>query len=143
MVGLVFLSLLFVAQWIMMGFKEAILYSRYGAEATRYNEHVLFTFERACICFIAFVSVFVDLKIMACVLIAQPFVFSFIHNTAYNYGRHYIRRANNYPSTFSWSYVSPTSTAVIQFSFAQRIILAIIGVLLSTVIYHLLNVSPT
>jgi hypothetical protein len=112
------------------GVKDAILWSKTGAEAFKWNEHIIFVIERILICICLFLVLALQLYQLFIVVLAFFFSFSFWHNGFYYMARNRIEKSV-YPMGF-WS-ESYTSTSVLEFSTVQRSLLKIaslVGILL-------------
>lgn len=121
--------LLFIlsATWaITSGLTEAILYSGKGADAFKWNEHIVFSIQRACfvlmliICYV--IHPLMSLTDFELLLLSCMLSWNLFHDGAYYEGRHLI----DCPY-YRWYSDSTTSSAKINFTFWERLTLAILG----------------
>jgi hypothetical protein len=117
------LLILLVFIWFLEGVADGILWSRKGPDAFEGNEHTLLWIKRLLITFIAFFPVHFLL------VLASVFLFPLIHNGAYFETRKDISGGTTYPDGWK-SEPSPFSTAKINFSFKQRVLGAVIGIVI-------------
>jgi hypothetical protein len=115
--------------WVSVGFVDAILWSTKGANATKYNEHIVLLFGRV-LFLLAACMTFNWWTILAGILL-----FPFFHNGAYYAGRKKID--NSYPNGW-WSQPSTGSTAKINYSLKSRVLLAVAG--LAVIVYGLVRI---
>lgn len=130
MIGIMITALwLFCILASLWGIKEGVLWSRKGADAYKWNEHILFVMERivAAGLFIcgAWIGINGSIWDSVAVSIAAMFMFPFFHNGMYYFSRREID--GSYPKGF-WDEPSDTSTASWNFSLTQRVAGAIVGV---------------
>ncbi len=120
----IFLYILFSLYSSISGVKDAILWSRKGADSFEWDEHWVFVLERlvfgtSIVLPVYFKISFQDIiLIMICVGLSFPFW----HNGFYYTARHYID--NSYKG---WASESTTSTAKINFTWPARFTLFLIS----------------
>lgn len=102
------------------GVKDAVLWSKKGAEAFSWNEHKIFVIERTIICFALYTVLYLRHDQLLVVIAAFVLSFSFWHNGCYYLGRNGIQ-SNVYPKGF-WD-ESASSTALLELSLVQRSLL--------------------
>lgn len=117
------LYVLLAAAAIFNGIEHGILWSRKGADAFTFNEHLVMVGLRACVFGAVVVAGLIEMKALVTVL-AFSVSFPFWHNTAYYWSRHEID-PNVYPNWFTAQ--STTSTAEINIGFSLRIILLVLS----------------
>ncbi|KUG07443.1 hypothetical protein [Solirubrum puertoriconensis] len=115
---------------LLSGFKDSILWSRKGAEAFRWNEHVVFVLERITLVAVAILCTQLSALQALCAVLSYALMFSLPHNTAYYWGR---SRIDSQP--FDIRYSSTTSTAKLEFNFKTRLVLFLVGALASVFSY--------
>ncbi len=115
---------------ISMGAEEAILYSRKGADAFKWNEHILFVVNRALCAACILISPFTDDRVI--ILIACIFFFPFIHDGAY-----YVTRGKIDMPQYRFNSDSTGSTATLEIKFKYRVALFLMGI--GIIITHYLN----
>ena len=108
----------------VLGFKEGILYSRKGAEAFRWDEHLVFLIERSLIAILLILFCFLNLEEAVVLIILWVFSFSYWHNGCYFVSREYI----DVPK-YHFTGESDTSSAVLELNFWQRASLKIISII--------------
>jgi len=110
------------------GVSHDILYSRLGAQWTRWNEHIIFNIERCLWGTLALVSIYYGLQFesllqvlprMVCYACAAWCSFSFFHNGGYGLAYHY--RKTGRVNLKNWAHVSDTDTARISLDFQSRL----------------------
>lgn len=106
----------------LSGWKDAILWSKKGAEAFPWNEHIVFVAERAAVGTLVFVDVPIGQKLI--VVVCWIFAFSFLHNGFYYETRKRIDKPDYY-----WFSDSTTSTATLEMNATFRTVLFVISVL--------------
>lgn len=117
------------------GWKDAILWSRKGADAYDWNEHYILIAERACIGSIVLTIPllkdfnYVDSSVVIGVFIA---CFSFLHN-----GFYYWQRNKIDVNEYHWFSNSKTSTAWYNANSTLRTVLFVVGVL--AILCYLMN----
>lgn len=106
------------------GLEQAILFSRKGAEAFKWNEHFVFFVTRCALVGIAWSAA--GLSVVDRLLLIPIFAlcFSMPHNEVYYYSRAKIDRHR-----YTWGYKSATSTAWLDLNTWQRTV-TFIGALL-------------
>ncbi|MBF9237468.1 hypothetical protein I2I05_08660 [Hymenobacter sp. BT683] len=107
------------------GFKDSILYSRTAADATKYNEHLLYIAERVVVLVIVAVSTQLGLIPALAAILGFALMFSFSHNQSYYLGRNIIDG-----TTHGFTYSSKSSTAKIEMGFKLRATLFVLGLVL-------------
>jgi hypothetical protein len=95
------------------GWKDAILWSKKGADAFPWNEHLVFVAERAAVGTLVFVDVPIGQKLI--VVVCWLAAFSFLHN-----GFYYETRKRIDVPYYHWFADSTTSTATIQMNAPVR-----------------------
>lgn len=108
--------------YCVLGFKEGILWSKKGADAFKWNEHIVFAIERIGIGLLAFFAV--DWQIILVSVLAFPF----FHNGVYYWSRNLINE-DVYDREF-FDEPSSTSTAKINFSLINRIVGFVLSLIL-------------
>jgi hypothetical protein len=98
------------------------MWSQEGKDAFEGNEHTILWTKRALIIIVAFFGV------GFWILLASILLFPLIHNGAYYEGRKDISGGTTYPDGWR-SEPSPFSSAKINFSFKQRVLLAAVAVI--------------
>lgn len=127
---LLFFLILF---WIALGITQGILWSKKGAEAFRWNEHIVFvsTVVVALVCmFISYQMS--DGRLLVLSILSAMFMYPFFYNGSYYESRKRIAQLDNrviYPQGWR-SDPSVSSTALINFRFKQRLALLYIGVII-------------
>lgn len=111
----------------IFGIKEAILYSRKGAESFKYNEHIIWVIERCLILLLFTTACYFPTNLKGMIIHCVYFIlsFSFFHNGFYFITQNKI--LNNGKNFFSYS---ETSTAVFELKFQQRLFLFLIGIII-------------
>lgn len=123
---------------LLSGVKDAVLWSKKGAESFKFNEHILFVAERATVylsVLIAVLSVELTAKFVISflvILLASLLAFPFLHNGALYYSRNKIE-PELYTKGF-FSEPSETSTAKYNFSFRIRTILFGVAIFLVIIV---------
>ena len=105
------------------GFNDALHYSRQGADAFTWNEHLTLTAQRIVFVLCGALATQVIIYQFGVLALAWGLVFSFWHNLSYYYGRHKIDP--NQP--FSLTYSSATSSAKVELGFRVRAVFAVVG----------------
>lgn len=122
----------FIGVWLTLifffctGVIDAVLWSKTGAAAFKFNEHTLLVFVRGCFLLISIIPV--NWVLVLCTWLMFPA----IHNGAYYMARNAID--GSYPKKWK-AEPSDSSTATINFSFKLRTALAFIGFLLISAIF--------
>jgi len=126
MIKITFFLLFFI--WSsLIGATDAILYSKTASDAFKWNEHIVFTFQRMSVALLVLTGFFLeDLTQLIGVFISCVFCFSWFHNGVY----YETRRRIDVPS-YNFFSSSSTSTSVIELSFIRRTALLIIGILIA------------
>jgi hypothetical protein len=144
---MIYLLLCFYAH--VHGYTNAFLYGRKGADSLPGNEHVYLTIERAAVWLLPIIAClqlmlfgyFLTFRLgvysLVLELVAGAMAFSFFHNGAY-----YLMRDRIDGTSHGFCYQSPTSTAVLEFSYTQRAALfylscALLGFEFGQVVYKL------
>jgi len=107
------------------GVKDGILWSKKGANAFEWNEHIVFISERACIGSIVFVLPFINklsLLDSCAVLASYCLCFSFLHNGCYYTTRRYID-----VDYYNWFSESKSSSARFNFGIVLRLVTFFVG----------------
>jgi len=126
----ILIYILMNAYFSLSGLKDAVLWSRKGAESFKFNEHIIFVLERIVIFLILFISYSnVFLLDMVVVMTATILSFPFFHNGMYYQGRAWIDSAYN----GFFDNPSQTSTAKINFTKTFRIILFTLSIIVLSV----------
>lgn len=138
MILLALLYGLFCFYFVLSGIKDAMLWSKKGAEAFTWNEHIVFVLERATIVLLSIVSVLaVELTAnflvkYILVLVASLLAFAFWHNGTLYEARNRIDWA--YPNGF-WSNPSHSSTAKLNFTLTTRLLMWLVSVVIMVVLF--------
>jgi hypothetical protein len=120
------LMLVLILNTIVDGMNDAILYSRKGAHAFPWNEHIILVLDRAGLPLVSVFTILTsDLAWTMVQLWAYLLMHSFIHNGAYYLCRDKIDGTNH-----GFKHQSPTTTAKVDLNYKQRSILFVIGLLL-------------
>jgi hypothetical protein len=123
--GLFIVSLLFAA---VNGLTDALYYSRKGAHALPWNEHIILVVSRAIFILGMLAGILTPSTNMFWVFVQfASFIlaFSFVHNGAY-----YLFRDKIDGTNFGFKHKSPTSTAKLDFTYKQRTMQLIMGLIL-------------
>lgn len=107
------------------GVKDGILWSKKGANAFEWNEHIVFMAERACIGSIMLVLPFTpkfSLLDSGVVLASFCLCFSFLHNGCYYTTRRYID-----VDYYNWFSESKSSSAKFNFGIVLRLVTFFVG----------------
>lgn len=111
------------------GLNNAVLYSRKGASAFKWNEHFIFLAQRGspylAACFAAFYGFKMESFSSLCILIGGELIssalaFSYFHNGIYAEARDRIAGDLN-DFKYNWRYSSPTDTSKINFTYRERL----------------------
>ena len=121
---LLLLAVLSLAYAALEGAKEAILYSRKGADAFDFNEHIVYVQQRALFVIAPFCALDLTLRDLGVWFMFFALCFSFIHNGAY----YRIRKAIDGTYEKGWWDDSKTSTARIEIKLWERILMFALGV---------------
>ena len=108
--------------------KDGILWSRTGAGAFKWNEHIVFQGERAVVfLLLPFIGFLPDYNLVSVGAGIWGIVwsFSFFHNGMYYKARDWITPDKE--KDFKWRSNSTTSTAVLEFTYKQRLGMLFIG----------------
>jgi hypothetical protein len=131
-----------LGSWLMFqvlagvwGFKEGILYSRKGADAFHWNEHLVFWVERI-FAYLLWVAGFITgmlavtgrLWLVLTMGVSALLCFPFFHDELYNLCRFLI---NN--KKWVYGYQSPTTSALIDLPKLPRLLCLIAGLLLLSI----------
>ena len=138
MVALLILELQLLSYACISGWKDAILWSRKGADAYDWNEHYIFNAERACVGSIALtIPLLKDFTFVDSSAIIGVFLlcFSFLHN-----GFYYWQRSKIDVNKYHWFSNSKTSSAWYNANSTVRTIFFVVGVLAFS-IYKLLPIG--
>lgn len=111
--------LLFLVYFIADGKRDAIMWSKKGADAFPTNEHTVLGAMRIVL------FTLVLLKVSIFTWLTALLLFPLIHNGSYYYYREQIE-PGVYPKKF-WAEPSETSTAVVNFSLPYRVAFALMG----------------
>lgn len=118
------------------GLVDSVLWSRKGAQSYPYNEHIFFVANRIFVFNIMICFAILDFSTVYIILgtsVGGAFMFPFFHNGFYYLGRKKIGNYNGYYNVYRkgfWSEPSDSSSATINFSLVERVMLGIIGLLL-------------
>jgi len=118
MVALLILELQLLSYACISGWKDAILWSRKGADAYDWNEHYIFNAERACVGSIVLLLPLLtkpSLLDVSAVLVTFCLCFSFLHNGCYYTTRRYID-----VDYYHWFSESKSSSARFNFGYFLR-----------------------
>ena len=113
------------------GIKDGILWSKKGADAFTWNEHIVLVAERACIGSIVLLLPFLtkpSLLDVSAVLVTFCMCFSFLHNGCYYTTRRYID-----VDYYHWFSESKSSSARYNANSTLRTIFFILGVIAFTI----------
>lgn len=140
---LISIYILLNAYAFVSGIKDAILWSKKGADAFTWNEHKVFVAERGIVLFIVLSVVIcysllnkigfpyydnVKLFLGVCLVLSSFILsFSYFHNGAYYVAR---KKINPKLKHYTWRGVSNSSTADIEFSYKERLALFIVSLIL-------------
>lgn len=119
--------LLLCAYACISGVKDGILWSKKGADAFEWNEHIVFIAERACIGSIVLVLPFINkisLLDSCAVLASFCLCFSFLHNGCYYTTRRYID-----VDYYNWFSESKSSSAKFNLGIVFRITIFFVGLI--------------
>ncbi|WP_216689000.1 hypothetical protein [Hymenobacter siberiensis] len=105
------------------GFCDALYYSRMGADAFSWNEHLTLTAQRVVFVLCGLLATQVSMYQFAIVGLAWGLGFSLVHNGFYEVGRQLIDGRK-----LDYTYRSSTSTAKWDFTFKQGLWMAIVGI---------------
>jgi hypothetical protein len=133
MIFIAFFSLI-IAGAILRGITDAILYSRKGADAFPWNEHIVLTIDTIVICVGFAAGTLLEFNWVFLGFLAAAFwpSFSFFHNGVYNVTKNAIFKTGM--SFFeAWTDTSKTSTAKHKFDFKSRLYLLLFGLLILTI----------
>lgn len=117
--------LLLCAYACISGVKDGILWSKKGADAFEWNEHIVFIAERACIGSIVLVLPFItNISLLDSVVVLASFClcFSFLHNGCYYTTRRYID-----VDYYNWFSESKSSSAKFNFGIVLRLVTFFVG----------------
>lgn len=117
--------LLLCAYACISGVKDGILWSKKGADAFEWNEHIVFISERACIGSMVLVLPFINkLSLLdSCAVLASfCLCFSFLHNGCYYTTRRYID-----VDYYNWFSESKSSSAKFNFGIVLRLVTFFVG----------------
>ncbi len=130
---LLFILLGFCLWSTLEGSRDGVLENSRAGELNRVNLHPLFTIERVLVGMLvwAYVNTFKGVYETSIYTISLGMVFSWFHNGAYYWTR---RRLNPKVYTKGWTDTSLTSKALIELNFAERTLIAAIGIILITII---------
>ena len=109
------------------GVKDGILWSKKGANAFEWNEHIVFISERACIGSMVLVLPFINkLSLLdSCAVLASfCLCFSFLHNGCYYTTRRYID-----VDYYNWFSESKSSSARFNLGIVFRLVTFSVGIL--------------
>lgn len=109
------------------GVKDGILWSKKGADAFEWNEHIVFIAERACIGSIVLVLPFItNISLLDSVVVLASFClcFSFLHNGCYYTTRRYID-----VDYYNWFSESKSSSARFNLGIVFRLVTFSVGIL--------------
>ncbi len=107
-----------------LGFKEGILYSRKGAEAFRWDEHLVFMIERTLMGILLVLFCFLNLEEALVLVVLWAFSFSYWHN-----GFYYVSREMIDVPKYHFHGDSDSSTAVLELTLWKRATLKITSVI--------------
>lgn len=106
------------------GYRDAIAFSRMGADAVKFNVHLPLVVERAAVLCIALVGTRLAFVQVAIVGLAWVQAFSIVRDYSYYTVRHVIDPTQ---PDFSLDYGSSTSTAKLEITPKQRLVLLFTG----------------
>ena len=124
-IALIILELQLCFYACISGVKDGILWSKKGANAFEWNEHIVFISERACIGSMVLVLPFINkLSLLdSCAVLASfCLCFSFLHNGCYYTTRRYID-----VDYYNWFSESKSSSAKFNFGIVLRLVTFFVG----------------
>jgi len=124
-IALIILELQLCFYACISGVKDGILWSKKGANAFEWNEHIVFISERACIGSMVLVLPFINkfsLLDSGAVLASFCLCFSFLHNGCYYTTRRYID-----VDYYNWFSESKSSSAKFNFGIVLRLVTFFVG----------------
>ena len=122
---MIILELQLLSYACISGVKDGILWSKKGANAFEWNEHIVFISERACIGSMVLVLPFINkLSLLdSCAVLASfCLCFSFLHNGCYYTTRRYID-----VDYYNWFSESKSSSAKFNFGIVLRLVTFFVG----------------
>lgn len=126
-IALIILELQLCFYACISGVKDGILWSKKGADAFEWNEHIVFIAERACIGSIVLVLPFItNISLLDSVVVLASFClcFSFLHNGCYYTTRRYID-----VDYYNWFSESKSSSARFNLGIVFRLVTFSVGIL--------------
>lgn len=131
------LLVLIVLAWSVRGIEQAVLWSRKGHKAFKWNEHLLFVISRGLYIAIIITATFIEWYWAAGIAGVSILMFPIVHNGFYYVARNRIAETNGdlllpYPEGFM-DY-SEDSSAAINFTWKVRLVFAIVGLALLTLL---------
>lgn len=113
---------------IASGIVEAILWSKLGVMATKWNEHIFIVFQRGLMFLIFLLAAYFDYspKTIWLILTYSILSYPYFHDGAYYWFRNVIDN-KVYPRR--WKDNSTTSTAIIEINYKTRVIFLILGLI--------------
>lgn len=137
----IYLTILFIVFFFVDGVRDSIKWSKKGAEAFTWNEHIILVIQRLIPLLMIFVSLHfnTDYISLGLFFLSVGLIFPYIHNGTYYYFRDKIDKT--YPKGF-FSEPSKTSTAKINFSYNTRLVMFIVGMtLIGFISYKILIIN--